>query len=94
MPWGFALLFSLLDSIFPPPGLLRERDTKRGRRRSVEVTSRPRFELQLRAGGSALLGEGRVDASRWEMEGEGPDLGGDWSFALLEGDPGRRRWDE
>ncbi|KAL7901798.1 hypothetical protein HDV63DRAFT_376668 [Trichoderma sp. SZMC 28014] len=37
------------------------RDTRRGRRCSVEVASRPGLALQLRAGASALLGEGRAD---------------------------------
>ncbi|KAL6904823.1 hypothetical protein GGI43DRAFT_291403 [Trichoderma evansii] len=73
---------------FRPTGLCGKSHT-RGQRRSVEVTLRPGFELQLRAGDqlcSVKAGQTRADTGSWRWRGRGDRGGaGIWDFALLEG---------
>lgn len=83
--FSFLFFIFLFPSVSFPHQASEQRDTKRGKRRSVEVTLRPGFALQLRAGASALLGEGRADTSSWRG-GAGFDSGG-LEVALLEGSP-------
>lgn len=85
----FPLFVSSLHHF--PRQAFKGRGTKRGRRCSVEVASRPGFALQLRAGASALLGEGRADRSSWDVEGgEGPGWIWGTGVCAIGGDPGSR----
>ncbi|PTB40758.1 hypothetical protein M441DRAFT_411629 [Trichoderma asperellum CBS 433.97] len=73
---------------------------KRGQRRSVEVASRPGFEVQLRAGDQ--LCSVKAGQTRAVGEGGGPDIGilrywrGPWKkmgrIISMEGVNGREEW--
>jgi hypothetical protein len=87
---GVAFFFFLLCPLyhFVPQRASEGRDSKRGSRRSAEVTSRPGFALQLRCRGHQLCSvKAGQTRSSWEGEGGGGagfDLG-DWRLRYWEG---------